>query len=75
MKMEESRQRQRNSQSSSVARDVVAEDDAAHARLSGPGLAHEEDLLLLRLLDLVADIGAGVWRWGLAKGSHDESWW
>lgn len=57
----------RNSQSSSVARDVVAEDDAAHARLAGPGLAHEEDLLLLRLLDLVPDIRAGVRRWGFAK--------
>lgn len=59
--------RKQDSQSSSVAGYVVAEDDAAHARLSGPGLAHEKNFLFLGLLDLVPDIRAGVWWRGFAK--------
>ena len=40
-----------SSQSAGVAGEVVAEDDASHARLAGPALAHQQDLLLLDLLE------------------------
>lgn len=46
-----------NVQSSSIARNVVAEDDASHGGLAGARLAHEEDLLLLGLFYFVADLG------------------
>lgn len=57
---------QTNSQSPRVARDIVAEDDASHARLSRPRLAHQQHLLLLGLLNLQARLGRGRGVGGLA---------
>lgn len=50
-------QRHINLQATGIASNVVAEDDAAHARLAGAGLAHEQDFLLLGFLDLGAEVG------------------
>lgn len=58
-------------QSACIASNVVTEDDASHARLARARLAHQQDLLLLRLLDLAADLcGRGVDGRALAGVRH-----
>lgn len=52
-------------QSSSVPSNIVGEYYAPHARLARATLAHEQDLLLLRLLNLAPNVGGQLARGGL----------
>jgi hypothetical protein len=63
-------------QATSISGNIVAEDDATHAGLSRTRLPHQENLLLLGLLDLVADFGRqSGWlsQVILSVGSHDAA--
>lgn len=67
-----------HSQSSSIARNVVAEYNASHARFAGSRFPHQQNLLLLGLLDLLSwfTIGSGdsLARAVVAGGHDDESY-
>ena len=58
-------------QATGISSDVVAEYDASHGGFSRATLAHEQNLLLLRLLHLTSDVAGRPQVGGLLVGHLD----